>query len=361
MASIVHLPSITASGDTIADETAAVMKQIEELLSERGLSKDHIVKVDSVLADMKDLVAFNAAYDACMVGVSHLPAQILCQAAVLPGGARVQLTATASTLPKERIDSAVAAPAPVLDGGLVLPFSPVVRAGSIVWLSGFLNYEHKGIEAQTRAIMSHIEKHLATVGLTFANITNVQTVLADIGELASFNAVYNEILGAAGVVHCPAQIACQPAGICGGSFGARVELAATASTVPIRSTASAVAAGDKVSRHGELALPFSPVAHAGDMAWLSGVLDVTMADDVRQQAAASVDKLSQALVAEQLSVNDIVYACILLKDLADLPAVQSILDSFYDTAERKPACTVLQPARLCLDAKVEIAFHVRTT
>ena len=82
-----------------------------------------------------------------------------------------------------------------IDAGL--PFSDVVRAGDVFYLSGALGNEPGttnlvggGIEAETRQMMQNIARTLEQNGLSFDDIFKCSVMLADVGEWRAFNAVY---------------------------------------------------------------------------------------------------------------------------------------------------------------------------
>lgn len=51
-----------AIADTVAEQTRQVLRNIQAVLAERGLTLDHCVKTTVHLADLADFAEFNAAY-----------------------------------------------------------------------------------------------------------------------------------------------------------------------------------------------------------------------------------------------------------------------------------------------------------
>lgn len=78
-----------------------------------------------------------------------------------------------------------------------LPFSPAVRAGGVLYLSGAIgNLPGKmelvpgGIAAESRQMMENIGAVLKAAGSDWGRIAKCVVYLADMGEWAAFNEVY---------------------------------------------------------------------------------------------------------------------------------------------------------------------------
>lgn len=83
-------------------------------------------------------------------------------------------------------------------GGQPLPFSPAVKAGPFVFVSGQVAMGENGeivpggIEAQTRQALANVQKALALAGCTLADVVKVTVWLDDARDFWSFNRVYAE-------------------------------------------------------------------------------------------------------------------------------------------------------------------------
>ena len=81
------------------------------------------------------------------------------------------------------------------------PFSPAVRAGDFVYVSGQVPADDKGeivqggIEVQTRQVMDNLSKALALAGCTLADVCKTTVWLQDARDFGSFNRVYMGYLG----------------------------------------------------------------------------------------------------------------------------------------------------------------------
>ena len=81
------------------------------------------------------------------------------------------------------------------------PYSPAVRTGDLVFLSGQvgLNPETSqlvgaGIEEQTEQVMMNLKTVLAGVGLSFKDVVKSVIFLTDLGNFQTVNKIYGERL-----------------------------------------------------------------------------------------------------------------------------------------------------------------------
>ena len=83
-------------------------------------------------------------------------------------------------------------------GGQPLPFSPAVKAGPFVFVSGQVAMGDNGeivpggIEAQTRQTLKNVEKALALAGCTLNDVVKATVWLDDARDFWTFNRVYAE-------------------------------------------------------------------------------------------------------------------------------------------------------------------------
>ena len=111
-----------------------------------------------------------------------------------------------------------------------LPFSPAVKVGHILYLSGQLGVDSTGklvsggIEAETRQTLTNIKRLLEANGSSMDRVVKCLVMLADIGEWARMNTVYVTFFP----THKPARSAFGATGL---ALGARAEIECIA-TVP---------------------------------------------------------------------------------------------------------------------------------
>src|SRR5213079_1572793 len=83
-------------------------------------------------------------------------------------------------------------------GGQPLPFSPAVKAGPFVFVSGQVAMGDNGeivpggIEAQTRQALDNVERALKLAGCTLGDVVKTTVWLDDTRDFWSFNRVYAE-------------------------------------------------------------------------------------------------------------------------------------------------------------------------
>ena len=83
-------------------------------------------------------------------------------------------------------------------GGQPLPFSPAVKAGPFVFVSGQVAMGEDGeivpggIEAQTRQTLKNVERALSLAGYSLADVVKATVWLDDARDFWTFNRVYAE-------------------------------------------------------------------------------------------------------------------------------------------------------------------------
>jgi len=105
-----------------------------------------------------------------------------------------------------------------------LPFSPAVRTGNLIYLSGQIGnlpgtrqLAPGGIAAETRQAMENIRTVLTAAGTDFAHVVKCTVFLVDIADYAAMNEVYASYFPASP----PARSTVAGSGL---ALGARVEI-----------------------------------------------------------------------------------------------------------------------------------------
>jgi 2-iminobutanoate/2-iminopropanoate deaminase len=106
------------------------------------------------------------------------------------------------------------------------PYSPVVRAGDFVIVSGQVGIVdgtlvEGGVAAQTRQLMKNLAGQLAAEGATLTDVVKTTCFLLDMDDFETFNSAYAEALG----THRPARSTVAVKGL---PIGASVEVEALA-------------------------------------------------------------------------------------------------------------------------------------
>ena len=82
-------------GDSVADQTRAVLAQVDRLLSEAGTDKTRILKAQIWLADIADFAEMNAVWDQ-WVPQGHCPARATGEAKLATPDYKVEVIVTAA-------------------------------------------------------------------------------------------------------------------------------------------------------------------------------------------------------------------------------------------------------------------------
>lgn len=95
------------------------------------------------------------------------------------------------------------------------PYSHAVLAGNTLYTSGQLGLDPAsgelvdGVEAQARRALESLKAVLETAGMGFADVTKTTVFLADMGDFAAINAIYEEYFTG----DCPARSCVQVAAL----------------------------------------------------------------------------------------------------------------------------------------------------
>ncbi len=111
-------------------------------------------------------------------------------------------------------------------GAPTRPFSPAVRVGDVIFLSGQIGTDAAangaviagGIEAETRQTLENIKRTVEAVGSSMDNIVKCTVMMADMAEWDRMNVVYREFFSEG---RLPARSAFGTSGL---ALNARVEI-----------------------------------------------------------------------------------------------------------------------------------------
>jgi reactive intermediate/imine deaminase len=90
---------------------------------------------------------------------------------------------------------------PLASDRQVRPFSPAVRAGDFIYVSGQVPADKSGeivvggIEAQTRQVMENLKTVLALAGATLDDVCKSTVWLQDARDFGAFNRIYMSYFG----------------------------------------------------------------------------------------------------------------------------------------------------------------------
>lgn len=98
------------------------------------------------------------------------------------------------------------------------PYSPGIAAGDYVFLAGQIPIDANGdivpggIEEQTEQVFRNLKAVLDAAGLTFAHVTKATVFMANLGDFAKMNAVYEKHVVAPYPARSTFQVAALPKG-----------------------------------------------------------------------------------------------------------------------------------------------------
>jgi 2-iminobutanoate/2-iminopropanoate deaminase len=99
------------------------------------------------------------------------------------------------------------------------PYSPAVRAGGMVFLSGQVGLNPDtmqligaSIEEQTRQVMKNLRAVLSELGLSFADVVKSTIFLTDLKNFQTVNTIYGEELGGHKPARSTFQVSALPLG-----------------------------------------------------------------------------------------------------------------------------------------------------
>jgi len=75
------------------------------------------------------------------------------------------------------------------------PYSPAVRAGDFIYVSGQVPPEAGDIAHETRQVLGNIQKLLAACGATMSDVVKCGVFLAEAADFAGMNEVYASFFG----------------------------------------------------------------------------------------------------------------------------------------------------------------------
>ena len=167
----------------MAAQSKTILDNATALLKTAGVGLENVVQSRVFITNDAMFTAMNDAYRTYFS--KEPPARATAVAGLMGSDYLVEMTLVATRGKKEVIG-------PVSPG---LPLSSAIRAGNRVFLSGVLgNTETNANDAaaQTKEIMTRINRTLTQAGLTFADVADSTVYLTDLSHFATMNGVYRE-------------------------------------------------------------------------------------------------------------------------------------------------------------------------
>ena len=195
---------------------------------------------------------------------------------------------------------------------LPLPFSPAVKAGGLIYVSGTLSTDPQGkvvgadVGAQTRGVLDRIRQVLDAAGSSLADVVSVQVYLKRAEDFAAMNDAYRTYFTA----DQPARTTV----VCDLLFGAFVEISAIA--VP-KGTPRQIVHPEGWPKPAN---PYNYGVKTGDTLFLSGLVprdpktNALIKGDTGAQTAAVLDNAGEILKAAGMGFEHVVSSRVFIPD-----------------------------------------------
>lgn len=219
------------------------------------------------------------------------------------------------------------------------PYSPAVKAGGLIYVSGAIAQDDKGAlvapgdtTAQTKRIIERMREILAAAGSSLEQVVAVTVYLKSAGDFQAMNDAYRAFW--------PKDPPTRTTVITDLLLNANVEIAMVAA--PTGAERRVIHPADWVKSPN----PYSYAIRTGDTVFLSGLVPRNGRDnspvmgDIRVQTKAVMDNAGELLKAAGLDYSDIVSARVFLPDSATFQQMNEVYRSYFKGAPPPARATV---------------------
>lgn len=236
---------------------------------------------------------------------------------------------------------------------LGLPFSPAVKAGGFIYVSGTLATDASGkiiagdVQAQTRQVLGNVSSVLKSAGSSLANAASVMVYLKNAADFAAMNEVYRTYWPkdppARTTIAAPLVIP-----------EALVEISLVA--VPEGGERMVVRPRDWL----ESPNPYSYGIKSGSTLFLAGLVSRNGRDnsiasgDIAAQTKTVLDNGAAILKEGGFGYGDVVSARVFVTDVSQVPAMNAAYRSYFPA--NPPARATVKAGLMGADYKVEITL-----
>lgn len=316
--------------EDIAGKTRNCLNEVRKTLQAAGLDLKDVVHSFCYLEDPSYYPEFNKVYGEFFP--NNPPARTTVGVPNVPGDSRIEITCIAYSDPKG-VKPVGAPPAG-------FPFTPGVRAGDMVYVSGKGDQLPGGghpatFEEQVRQCMENVRATLRQGGLDFRNTVMMHVFLDNPENQGIFNKIYSEYFEFGNE---PARATVLVDWIPGGSH---VEVTCWATT-NLKSRKVVRPANMKSGADGRV-LAASPAIWAGNTLYLSslsgldpltGAVSADLAEQTRRMAQNHLD----ILTAAGLGFADIVSGHVYLRDIDDYAPMNAVYKEFFSAGPGVRTC-----------------------
>ena len=323
-----YLSAVSPAGPTapIADQTHSAMQRLGEVLGMAGLDYPQVVSCHVQLSDMENYAAMNEVYGSYFPEGGY-PARTTLEFPGLPGGTGVLLTCVAYA---EASDIEVIRPSEDKIPAAMGPYSPAVRAGRTVYLSGqggrnpATGELGDTADEQARQTLKNIGTILEAADLSYDNTVLASSYLPEASDLAIADSAFESIFSVGGA---PSR--------------ANVVLSALPGGIAVEITFIAVDDNyvTRLFMHDQAPTALSsPISQSGNTAYTSAMPG--SGASFREQFQHALNTGAEALQLASLGFANVVRVNAYLSDLANLEELRTLIaEAFPDQA---PAVSAVQ-------------------
>jgi reactive intermediate/imine deaminase len=234
------------------------------------------------------------------------------------------------------------------------PYSPAVKAGGLIYVSGTLAQDDKGAlvapgdtAAQTKRVLERIREILTAAGSSLEQVVAVTVYLKSAADFQVMNDTYGTFW--------PKDPPTRTTVITDLLLGANVEISMVA--VPTGAERRVIHPSDWVKSPN----PYSYAIRTGDTVFLSGLVprngrdNSTVTGDIRVQTKAVMDNAGQLLKAAGLDYSNIVSARVYLPDASSFQQMNEVYRSYF-TGAAPPARATVKAGLAGSQYAVEMTF-----
>ncbi len=310
----------------VADQTSSAMDRLGEILGMAGLDYSHVVSCHVHLADMDDYADMNSVYGSYFAAGGY-PARTTLEVPGLPQGAGVLLMCVAYA---DASGIEVIRPSEDRIPAAMGPYSPAVRAGSTVYLSGQGGRDPatgelpESAHGQAERTLTTIGVILDAAGLDFDNVVLAGTYLPPSTEQAGIDSALEGVFSPGGA---PSR--------------ANVILSRLPGDIAVEITVVAVddAYVTRLFMHDQPpTASSSPASLSGGVVYISAMPG--SGATFREQFAGALRLHESALDLALMHLPDVVRITAYLSDLEDLGELHSLVSETF--TESEPALTAIQ-------------------
>jgi 2-iminobutanoate/2-iminopropanoate deaminase len=177
----------------LSTQARTVLDNAREILAAAGMTFDNVVSSRVYITDAARFQEMNKVYTSYFT--KQPPARATVVAPLMGPQYQIEITLTASSLPKQvfttpAADGSPGKPSPIL--------SSAVKVGNRLYVSGILGNTKDNLgnaEAQTRELMSRIERTLKAAGYGWSDVVDGIVYLTDLKYYDAMNTAYRAAIG----------------------------------------------------------------------------------------------------------------------------------------------------------------------